>query len=401
MYTSLKSLYSNPVTRIILTSEKSSYSTDYFECPLGVKQGDILSPTLFSIFVHNLTVELQESGVGINLDSSPASPNSPNFHNPSPTSFLVNHLIYADDLVCIAANEIDLQFLLDIVSSWCSKYRIEANLLKTEIMHVRKLLIPKSKVIFKFGTRIIKYCQKYKYLGLTINQFLNYEQMSNSFLDPASRAMNAVICKMIKNKGFPFDIFQLLYNSCVTTVCDYAHEVIGFHQYSASDKIHTKAIRSYLGVGHSAPLCALRSEMAWLEPRSRTQIKMLRFYYRLKDMDNNRLTKKILLYDQNLSNCDTNLPTWSGEIKDIISRHSLSFSIGRVRPKYVCKCYMSHCLKKNIIMFGQECLKLLKLRTYNTMFSPFIDHMSTVNYTRLCLPLKERKRRSPIRIGAL
>ena len=213
-------------------------------------------------------------------------------------------------------------------------------------MHVRKLLIPKSKVIFKFGTRIIKYCQKYKYLGLTINQFLNYEQMSNSFLDPASRAMNAVICKMIKNKGFPFDIFQLLYNSCVTTVCDYAHEVIGFHQYSASDKIHTKAIRSYLGVGHSAPLCALRSEMAWLEPRSRTQIKMLRFYYRLKDMDNNRLTKKILLYDQNLSNCDTNLPTWSGEIKDIISRHSLSFSIGRVRPKYVCNCYMSHCLKK-------------------------------------------------------
>ena len=42
-------------------SEKSSFATDYFECPLDLKQGDMLSPTLFSFFVHNLTVELQES----------------------------------------------------------------------------------------------------------------------------------------------------------------------------------------------------------------------------------------------------------------------------------------------------------------------------------------------------
>ena len=29
----------------------------YFDCPLGVKQGDILSPTLFSMFVNSLTVD--------------------------------------------------------------------------------------------------------------------------------------------------------------------------------------------------------------------------------------------------------------------------------------------------------------------------------------------------------
>ena len=176
---------------------------------------------------------------------------------------------------------------------------------------------------------------------------------------------------------------------------------IGFHQYSASDKIHTKAIRSYLGVGHSAPLCALRSEMAWLEPRSRTQIKMLRFYYRLKDMDNNRLTKKILLYDQNLSNCNPNLPTWSSEIKQITTRNNLLFSIDRIRPKLCLQMLHESLLKKDIIMFRQECLKLPKLRTYNTLFSPFIDHMSTVNYTRLCLPFIKRKRIAQIRLGVL
>ena len=75
------------------------------------------------------------------------------------TTVLVNHLIYADDIVCIAQNEGDLQLLINIVNSWCSKYRIEANLLKTEIMHVRKPLTPRSKVIFKFGHNKVKYCK--------------------------------------------------------------------------------------------------------------------------------------------------------------------------------------------------------------------------------------------------
>ena len=38
----------------------------------------------------------------------------------------------------------------------------------------------------------------------------------------------------------------------VTTITDYAHEVISVHQYPGSDSIHSKAIRSYLGVGRSA-----------------------------------------------------------------------------------------------------------------------------------------------------
>ena len=63
---------------------------------------------------------------------------------PSPSSsFLVNHLIYADDLVCIAENANDLQSLINIVNLWCCKHRLEANLLKTEIMHVRQ---PRSEI---------------------------------------------------------------------------------------------------------------------------------------------------------------------------------------------------------------------------------------------------------------
>ena len=163
MYKSLLSLYTNPVTRVILTSEKSSMQTDYFECPLGVKQGDILSPTLFSMFVNSLTVNLSESNIGVSLEL------------PSDT-LTVNHLIYADDLVCIAETAKDLQSLIDIVNLWCVKFRIEANLTKTEVMHVRKPSVSQTKFKFKFGAKVVKCCKTYKYLGLLINQHLDFEK---------------------------------------------------------------------------------------------------------------------------------------------------------------------------------------------------------------------------------
>ena len=77
----------------------------------------------------------------------------------------------------------------------------------------------------------------------------------------------------------------MLYVCFVTSVCDYAHDVISFPQYSGSDQIHTKAIRSYLGVGRSANLCAIRYAISLLEPRSRASIKMLRFYFRLLNIN--------------------------------------------------------------------------------------------------------------------
>ena len=63
MYKAIASLYSNPRSRIILNEEK----TDYFDCPIGVKQGDCLSPTLFAIFINDLALELKQSGIGVDI----------------------------------------------------------------------------------------------------------------------------------------------------------------------------------------------------------------------------------------------------------------------------------------------------------------------------------------------
>ena len=153
--------------------------------------------------------------------------------------------------------------------------------------------------------------------------------MSNYFFDPANRALSSVICKMIKNKGFPQNIFETLYNSCVTSITDYAHEVIGFHQYTGSAQIHSRAIRAYLGVGQSAPLCGIRLEMQWPEPRSRTQIRMLNFYHFLQNMPDSRLTKNV------------DIKLWF--LKGCVAACLLSLSISVGLCSY-CHCFLSDCV---------------------------------------------------------
>ena len=128
MYCAISSLYHNSKSRIIL----NDYETSYFDCPIGVKQGDCLSPTLFAIFINDLALEIKDSKIGLKIDEN----------------LLVNILLYADDIVLLAENEQDLQSLLFIVEKWWQKWRLDVNLSKTNILHVRNRRKMQSKFMF-------------------------------------------------------------------------------------------------------------------------------------------------------------------------------------------------------------------------------------------------------------
>ena len=67
----------------------------------------------------------------------------------------------------------------------------------------------------------------------------------------------------------------MLFDACVTSKCDYGHEVLGFHQNPAKEKLHSKALRKI------TTFCGLRSEMSWPEPKNGTQTRMIRYYLHL------------------------------------------------------------------------------------------------------------------------
>ena len=122
---------------------------------------------------------------------------------------------------------------------------------------------------------------------------------------------------------------------------------------------------SYLGVGRSANLCAIRYEMALPEPKSRIHIRMLQFYYRMLNMDNCCLSKKIYLYDKYLSQCNPQFSTWSNERADIVSKINLSDIVFTQPPKNCVKFVRNSLVSRDQFKFRSDCLESDKLRTYN------------------------------------
>ena len=149
--------------------------------------------------------------------------------------------------------------------------------------------------------RPVPYCTYYKYLGVNINENLDFKFTVDRHADSAGRALSSVITKMIKNCGFPFNLYSLLYYACVTSVSDYSGAVTGFLQYESTLQLHLRAIRAFLGVPKNATNVGVLSEVSLLLPKYRTNIAMIRQFHRMIHMDDSKLTKQIFLWDKTLN----------------------------------------------------------------------------------------------------
>ena len=122
---------------------------------------------------------------------------------------------------------------------------------------------------------------------------------------------------MIKNQGFPFTVYSILYQACVCSISEYASEVFGFEQYDSTFKIHLRAARAFLGLPKNVASFGLVSEVDWLMPRFQTQIKMIRHFGRILRTPKHRLMYRVFMWDRHL-NSSGEISTWSNEIKTIL-----------------------------------------------------------------------------------
>ena len=89
--------------------------SDYFEVENGVRQGAVLSPILYCIYINDLICRLRESKLGCSIAGT-----------------YVGVLCYADDITLIASSCSVLQKMLDICHEFASTHHIEFNADKSE-----------------------------------------------------------------------------------------------------------------------------------------------------------------------------------------------------------------------------------------------------------------------------
>ena len=120
-------------------------------------------------------------------------------------------------------------------------------------------------------------------------------------------------------------------------------------------------------------------------------------FHRLVCMEPSRLTKKIFLWDCKLTE-DSNISTWGGEVKDILSRNNLQqvFRDNIFDIKTTTANLKDSLQVKDLQKLKHQCL-MPKLRTYNLI----ADFTSPKVYLLKPLSFIQRKFMAKIRLGVL
>ena len=285
MYWSVKSMYSDTISNV----KVNKLYTDWFSI-------NTLSPTFCSLFINDLAKEIKAAGYGISVGNDK-----------------VPILLYANDIALLSESEDDMQNMLNIVYAWCRKWRLEVNCSKTKVMHFRKKNLCRSQYVFHLGETPLNYEDHYKYLGVILEEHLDFNTCAETLGAAGGRALGSVISKFKSIKNMGFSTFSFLYNAGVIPVTDYCAGVWGHKLYQKTEAVQKHALRFYIGVHKFAPIPAIEGDVGWLPTYYRHKLEIIRLWNRLILMDNSRLAKKIFLC--NYSNPKVN--DWPTQVRRI------------------------------------------------------------------------------------
>ena len=143
-------------------------SSDWFTVSNGVKQGAVLSPTLFSVYMDNLLCKITDAGLGCNIGN-----------------VCCGIIGYADDILLLAPTVQSLNHMVKICEAYADEYDIKFNGAKSQLMIFGKC---KENIDVYVCEQKVKVVTEMKYLGNTI---------SNSIHDPlVHHVKNDFICKV-------------------------------------------------------------------------------------------------------------------------------------------------------------------------------------------------------------
>ena len=187
--------------------------SEFFKVTNGVRQGSVLSSYFFNVYMDDLSEKLNDLKIGCMVGA-----------------LIINHLLYADDLVLISPSSRGLHTLLEVCEKFGFKNDIIFNAKKSAIMCFKpknhlKFTIPE----FVLNNSVIPIVKKFKYLGHYLcdnrSDTLDIERQrkkifmqGNSLLRKFSMCTLEVKTKLFETFCSPLYTAQLWTNYCNTDI---------------------------------------------------------------------------------------------------------------------------------------------------------------------------------------
>ena len=236
----LRHIYENATIHVKVDED---LSTGKIPVKRGIRQGDSISPKLFTAALEDIFKQLNWEGKGVIIDGQ-----------------YLSHLRFADDVIIMSSLAAELQNMLDELHMAAKKVGLEMNLSKTKVMSPEPISIT-------IDGEIIEQVQSYVYLGHTIQLGRDHHAAEIKRRISLSWAAIGKLDYILNDKKIPINLKKKVYNECILPVTTYDMETVTITRANAERlRVHQRAVeRRMLGI-------SLRDRVRNTELRKKTGV---------------------------------------------------------------------------------------------------------------------------------
>ena len=304
LFSLIQSLYANIKLRVKCFNSLS----DLYTCDVGLLQGEIMSPFLFSLFLDDIESHLQEGmNDGINLQQ-----------------LQLYILLFADDAVLFSETREGLQNELNNLESYCKKWNLTVNVEKTKIVVFRKGGVLGNNDHWFYAGHEIEIVSQFTYLGIVFSSGGSFMQNSKTLAGKALRALHQ-LWQLLKEVQAPVNTSLNLFDSLVASVLNYGSEIWGFMQADYIERVHRKFCKYLLNVKTSTNNYAVYNELGRYPLVIERYIRIVKYWFSLlhKCKRNCILNAVYMSMETDVQGDDRNI-LWLTKLKNLLERNGFA-----------------------------------------------------------------------------
>lgn len=260
--------------------------SEWFDVRVGLRQGCVMSPWLFNVFMDGVVREVNASGRGgLNLLDEVGN------------EWNVSQLLFADDTALVAESEEKLQELCEEFGRVCARRKLRINVSKSKVIRCARV-VEDGRMNVELNGEVLEEVESFRYLGSHVSV--------DGRIDVEVKHRTNEVCKVLggmnqvfRNRALGMNAKKRLYEGVVVPTALYGAETwnMGVAERKRLNVVEMKCLRSMCGVTRYD---RVRNE----EVRRRTGVvqelsvraekKVLNWFGHMERMDEERMVKRIV-----------------------------------------------------------------------------------------------------------
>ena len=242
----------------------------------SIRQGGVLSVTLYALLMDEINKDMQGSDLGIKIPG---------------TNTRIPCLLWMDDVVLTETETKRSQELLDKTNHTSQKYHVEFGMPKTKYLRSGR---PKKQIELKIGEKNIDETEKYTYLGEVINKGMNLKLHIRTMRGKVEAAYQTIVAVAEDQnfKNIKMECIWKLVQTCIIPIITYGCETWEplKGEMKSLNQTLDKILKRILMTPEATPREALYIETGLLDIETIIDIKRLNMMARLNRQKSEMMT---------------------------------------------------------------------------------------------------------------